>query len=137
MNNQIKKKTIINENTVKLTIFLSSYSDKKLNQCDLLFKKSMFTLLKKVYLYKGIKLTKLPTLEKELVVLRSPHVNKKAREKYNLLTFKRAYTISLPKKLTKHNVDLNIIKHVAPFIILPGIKYKFKEYKKLSLISSV
>lgn len=42
----------------------------------------------------GIKITFLPTKQKRFVLLKSPHVNKKSKEHFQLLRHQRLYSIS-------------------------------------------
>ena len=71
--------------------------------------KSLFSCLKIV-----VKTTVLPKTKKRFVLLKSPHVNKKSKEHFQIITYRRLYYANFSKKSLKNFLlkipnDINIL----------------------------
>lgn len=96
-------------NTIKIQIHFKSFNYKLLNR------------ILNIILYKGLLLkfdikgpVFLPTKKKLFTVLKSPHVNKKARNQFQLTTHTRLLIIHLNKMdLNKFKLFLNFIKNLS------------------------
>ena len=53
----------------------------------------------------SMKMVKLPVKTKRFTVLRSPHVNKTAREQFELFTYKWVIFTRLPRKILEYYLD--------------------------------
>ena len=64
---------------------------------------------------------------KKITVLRSPHIDKKSREQFQIVTFKRTLTVSLPDKNTLFFI-FEILKNIKSIGVEISISVDFLTY---------